>query len=242
MRSSDLGVDALPSGGSRRSLIRRAVSLPVVAIRVAWRRSGQAIARAAQISGVVLRRLILPPDHKWWSSLQFHEDWWDLRAAKVARLVPPTARVIDFGAGRSQLESLLDSSCSYLASDIVDRGPGTLICDLNASPLPNLDGVAADTAVFCGVLEYVRDLESLVAWLSGHVSFCVASYDCAPMGRYSIGYRWRRFYYRYASSYTEAALVVVFDNKGFSCITRDRWRSQRVFVFVNRQSTQQGSE
>jgi hypothetical protein len=75
-------------------------------------------------------------DRERWADLRNHEVDWDERTRAIARLIPPGSHVIEFGAGRRQLESRLPEDCSYSASDLVDRGLGTLLCDLNRRPLP----------------------------------------------------------------------------------------------------------
>ena len=51
-----------------------------------------------------------------------------------------------------------------MPSDMVDRGPGTIICDLNIRPLPDLGSGTYDVAVLLGVLEYLRDVPSFLDW------------------------------------------------------------------------------
>ena len=127
-------------------------------------------------------------------------------------MVPKRTRVIEFGAGTRPLERCLDPSCTYVASDLVERGPDTFVCDLNRRPLPDLSRLRPDVAVFAGVLEYVRDVPSVVAWLSGHVRYCVVSYAVArPAGLVrALAAGARRTYYGYMNSYSEAELVAVF--------------------------------
>src|ERR1700677_4824121 len=82
---------------------------------------------------------------------------WDERTLILASLLPGNSRVIEFGAGRRQLELHLPAGCTYIASDLVDRGKDTLVCDLNVEPRPDLSRLGIDTAVFGGVLEYIQD-------------------------------------------------------------------------------------
>jgi hypothetical protein len=177
-------------------------------------------------------------DYRRWSNLENYESWWDARTEKLARLVPPGSRVIEFGAGRRQLEKLLHPGCAYLPSDLVDRGPNTLVCDLNARPLPDLSGLGVNAAVFGGVLEYIKDVESLTAWLASHVAHCVVSYDCDSQAT-GLADRLRRrldrSYFGYMNSYREEELVGFFERAGFQCVQRESWTSQRLFVFVNNQ-------
>ena len=108
---------------------------------------------------------------------------WEPRNKQLAALVPKNTRVIEFGAGKRVLERYLDPSCTYVPSDVVDRGPGTILCDLNERPLPSLDGY--DVAVLSGVLEYVRDVPSMLDWLTQLVGVCVLTYAPAKANGYS---------------------------------------------------------
>jgi hypothetical protein len=119
-------------------------------------------------------------------------------------------------------------------SDLVDRGPGTFICDLNRQPRPNLKPLAPDVAVFIGVLEYIRDLPSLVHWLSQQVHHCAASYDFAltrPRTVRRTLERLQRAYYGYMNTYTEDDLVALFTRASFMCVQKDTWNDQRLFLF-----------
>src|SRR5436190_22890161 len=100
-------------------------------------------------------------DYRRWARAENLKDRWDSRTKLIASLVPAGSRVIEFGAGKRQLERHLHPSCTYLPSDIVDRGPGTLIIDLNADPLIDLGPHRVDPAALSGVLEYVHDLPPL---------------------------------------------------------------------------------
>ena len=135
--------------------------------------------------GMVVRtlrtRLFCVSDRERWKDLGNHDVDWDERTRAISGLVPPGSHVIEFGAGRRQLERLLPANCSYRPSDIVDRGSGTLLCDLNRRPLPILGRQAAlQIAVFSGVIEYVVDLPSVLAWLAPQIDRVIASYNCAP--------------------------------------------------------------
>jgi hypothetical protein len=200
-----------------------------------WRLRG-VLYTAARVVRNLSHQLTNQSDYRRWTNLTNYEPWWDSRTEKIARLIPPTSKLIEFGAGRRQLEKLLDPTCTYVPSDLEDRGPGTFVCDLNRRPLPDISHLNVDTAVLGGVLEYIHDLESLVEWLAQHVSLCVASYACAPPKKglfRRLRDRLDRFYFGYMNSYEEEELVDLFQRVGFRCIARDPWTSQRVFLFVN---------
>ena len=202
-------------------------------VRKLW----QSVYSAARVARNVVNCLRRQSDYRRWTDINNYEQWWDSRTQKIARFIPPNSRVIEFGAGRRQLEKLLDPTCSYVPSDLTDRGPGTLVCDLNRRPFPDLSHLNVDTAVFGGVLEYLQDLESLVEWLAQHVSLCVVSYACAPPrdGMFRLlRSSFDRYYYGYMNAYEEDQLIDIFRKGGFHCVARDLWTSQRLFLFGKR--------
>jgi len=188
---------------------------------------------ARWMKNVVLRSLGRS-DYERWADPGNLEAWWETRTQKLAAMVPKGTRVIEFGAGTRPLERCLDPSCTYLASDLVERGPDTFVCDLNRRPLPDLGPLHPDVAVFAGVLEYVGDVPSLVEWLSGQVRYCVASYAVArPAGLMrALTAGAQRTYYGYMNSYTETDLVSLFHQGGFACLRTDSWNDQRLFLFA----------
>jgi hypothetical protein len=152
----------------------------------------------------------------------------------LAGMIPPGSHVIEFGAGRRALESFLPPNCSYTPSDLVDRGPGTLICDLNRRPLPDLRNLSARVAVFAGVLEYIHDVATLTEWLSLQVQSCVASYECIrsePRAARRVVEMMHRASRGYVSHHTENELIALFEGTGFSCIRAEAWRDQKIFLF-----------
>jgi hypothetical protein len=163
---------------------------------------------------------------------------WDDRTRLIAGLVPADARVIEFGAGRRQLQQYLRPGCLYVPSDLVDRGADTLVCDLNRRPLPDLSRRGVNTAVFGGVLEYVYDPQSVVTWLSGYVQCCIVSYECADT-RSSDPQRSRESKVRarigWVNTFHEDEFVALFQSAGFALTHREVWRApdgdEPVFVF-----------
>ena len=201
-------------------------------------------AAAARITKNAGRKLLGRSDYNRWSNTENLESWWGARTEKIVGFIRPGARVVEFGAGSRHLEKLLDKSCVYFASDLVNRGSGTIVCDLNKRPLPDLTELSADVAVFSGVLEYIRDLDSLVAWLAGQISACVASYECVTPPATFLGAlrrRIRRIYYGYMNHYSEAELLAVFARAGLVCAETTVWENQRIFFFVAREQAQRAA-
>ena len=122
----------------------------------------------------LFRNLTKHSDYERWGAIKSLKADWDSRTEKITSLVAPQSSILEFGAGRLVLKSYLPASCQYTPSDLVNRGEGTIVCDLNKRPLPDFQ--TYDFAVFSGVLEYVYDVESLIWHLSRSVNNIVASY------------------------------------------------------------------
>ena len=158
-----------------------------------------------------------------WSLATEFESSWDERARIAASLIPAGTRVFDFGAGTRNLERFLDHSCCYTPCDVVPRGPGTVLLDLNRRPLPSIDN--ADVAVFCGVLEYVRDVDGVVHWLVSHFGTCIASYNCATSRKGTLARRREslsRAVNGWVSTIDEPELRAIFAAEGFELVARHR--------------------
>jgi hypothetical protein len=195
--------------------------------------------------GVFLRtlrsRLFGQTDLARWIDTSNFDAEWEERTQLIARIVPKHTRVIEFGAGKRQLESYLDPTCSYFPSDLVDRGGNTIVLDLNSRPLPDLSHLKLDVAVFAGVLEYISELDSVVLWLSYQVAMCIASYGCAhtqPRTIDRFNETIRRTGAGWINTFTEDALVQTFGAGGFILTETHDWHvgdsSERIFVFKHR--------
>ena len=183
----------------------------------------------------VLSTVLKQTDHSRWARPGSLESWWEPRTALLAAMLPSGSRVLEFGAGNGQLARYLDSSCTYTPSDLVDRGPGTLVCDLNARPLPQLPAGTFDVAVMLGVLEYLRDVPGLLDWLAERVPTCAVSYVCAEAKPWSLAEarEWldrRRM--GWMNSYRDDALVALFRDRGFEQQSDATWKNNRLFVFT----------
>ena len=178
-------------------------------------------------------------DYRRWSNPKSLHARWEPRTRMVAALIPDHSRVIEFGAGNRLLEKYLDPSCTYTPSDMVDRGPGTIVCDLNEHPLPDLGVGNYDVAVLIGVIEYVRDIPALLDWLTQYVSTFVLA--CAPAT--TRGYSLRalreaieRLGAGWMNDYQEDELVQLFAERGYSLAHDDNWEDQRLYVFAKANS------
>src|SRR5262245_52122872 len=90
----------------------------------------------------------------------------DLRAELAAQFVPAGARILDLGASPA-LRTLLPNGCNYATC-----GPGkkrqARAVDLSIDVFPTEAATRADVIVMLGVLEHVKDIESLFT----HLRFC----------------------------------------------------------------------
>ena len=194
--------------------------------------------------GVTVRtlrcRLFGTTDISRWRNAEMFPDDWEERTRLIAQLVPKGTRIIEFGAGRRNLESQIDPSCTYIPCDIVSRGENTLILDLNAKPLPDLRHLRPDVAIFAGVIEYISDLKSILTWLSQQVTTCIISYECAKTQSWRLARLMetiRRTGAGWVKTFSEEELVEIFRSGGFAPTERKDWRTldgdERIFVFRN---------
>lgn len=155
-------------------------------------------------------------------------DNWDQRTELMATRIPAGSSVIEFGAGRRQLERYLDPSCSYVPLDLVSRGAGTIVLDLNQRPLPDL-GRRFDVAVLAGVLEYIQRLPSFATWLAGISDSVIASYAVARTRPRSVGRlveRYRRAGAGWVNGYSEVELLDIFATAEFQLTEVIDWRTE----------------
>ena len=128
-----------------------------------------------------------------------------------------------------ELRSHLDSSCTYVASDLISRRSDTFVVDLEKRPLPGLSNDDFDVAVFAGVLEYVSDVPGVVSWIGEYVTACIFSYECAARtnGIYGrLKRTWDRAALGWVNSFTEEELKSIFTRAGFVCSTQELWNTK----------------
>lgn len=171
-----------------------------------------------------LRKALGASDYKKWSNEQNLKPDWDSRTEQMAKLIRGGTSVIEFGAGRLVLKPLLPENCSYAPSDLVDRGKGTIVVDLNSNPLPRFPQY--DVAVFSGVLEYINDVPRLISHLSNYVATILASYavtDANNKNRRAQGW---------VNDYSAEEIINIFKNAGFQCTHMEPYKSQIIYKFI----------
>jgi hypothetical protein len=165
-------------------------------------------------------------DYDRWSDVKNHRAAWDGRNQIIAQLIPDNASVFEFGAGRRILERYLKPTNKYTPSDIVSRGVGTYICDLNQRPLPCFP--KHDIAVFSGVLEYLYGLKTLPSALSDSFPTVIASYSIlenTPSLDERRAFDWK-------NHYSFLGFIQVFEQCGYICSENVYpWKKQIIFLF-----------
>jgi len=173
-----------------------------------------------------LRRRRGASDYARWATVDSLHTAWDSRTRIIATLIAPGSSVLEFGAGRLTLKDALPAGCTYTPSDLVSRGDGTIVCDLNSDVLPDFPPHAV--VVFSGVLEYVNDVPRLVRHLSRACQVFVTSYAVADTNRSTLFRRSCGWVNDFASDEFRR----VFESAGFRCESVHPWCDQKIFRFV----------
>jgi hypothetical protein len=167
--------------------------------------------RFVRTTATLRRKLLRKADHTRWTDAKSFCPEWSERAKIIAGLIPKGSRVIEFGAGMRQLQSYLDPSCTYIASDLISRGQ---------------------------VLEYISDAPSVLSWICQYVTACIFSYECTPRASHIYGrlkQTWNRAALGWVNAYTEDELKSIVTRAGFFCTTQTTWNAQDgsepIFVF-----------
>lgn len=173
----------------------------------------------------ILRKIRNGSDYKRWSKTVSLMPEWDSRTKRLGEFVLPGWSVIEFGAGRMVLKDSLPLGCSYTPSDIVDRGEGTIVCDLNHSVLP--DFLPYDVAIFSGVLEYVNDVPRLIFHLSNRSNVIVASYAVTDYNNNLINRRASGW----VNDLSSNEFIKIFRTAGYFLKKKERWHNQELYFF-----------
>lgn len=156
-----------------------------------------------------------------WKNKRELDSSWNQRTYILASYIEPGSRVIEFGAGNLSLKSRLPENCTYQASDIVNRDPDCLICDLNEEI--KIDLRSYDTAVFSGVLEYVYNVDRVIAQLSGNIKNIILSYACNDLSNAP------RLESGWLSDYSRVELEKIFAAYDYKITDYTTWRNQSLY-------------
>jgi glycosyltransferase involved in cell wall biosynthesis len=173
-----------------------------------------------------LRRCRGAADYPRWGDPGSLSPDWDSRTEQIARLIPPESTVLEFGAGRMTLKDRLPAGCTYTPSDLVDRGAGTIVCDLNARDLPAFP--PHDVAVFSGVLEYVNDISYLLSQINRPFRMIIASYAVRERASGKL----ERRSHGWVNDYTSGEFEEIFRRSGFRLDRVEDWCSQKIYRFA----------
>lgn len=196
--------------------------------RSASRRAAQHATTFLQGAKTALLITLRRSDTRRWSDKNnLHSDW-DERTKLLASFIAPNSKVLEFGAGRIVLPRFLPPGCTYTPSDLVDRGAGTIVCDLNAPQLPSFP--AQDVALLSGVLEYVHDIPRLVSHLATFCHTVSVSYAVRDFANQATAATRRPN--GWVNDYSSQELQDVFSREGFLLQEMIVWREQHLFKFV----------
>jgi len=76
-------------------------------------------------------KLFRKADTERWQDESNLDKLWIQRSKIIGGLIKDGSKVLEFGAGRGDLEQYLSPSCIYIPSDVVSRGEKSLTIDLN---------------------------------------------------------------------------------------------------------------
>ena len=177
-----------------------------------------------------IRKSFKKSDLKRWEPLSSFNKSWDGRTSEMSKFILPNSKILEFGAGRMILKDYLPENCTYIPSDIVDRGYGTIVCDLNKTPLPVFD--RCDYCVFSGVLEYVNNVPKLIEHLSEYVGCFIISYAVVKKGEIM-----KRGIHGWVNNYTHNNIIKIFEERAYSLTHNSNWLNQGIFVFCKKSYT-----
>jgi pyruvyltransferase len=142
------------------------------------------------------------------------------RIKRMAELIEPGI-VMDIGAGKMELKEFLPEGCKYIPVDFVKRCEDTILCDLNGKK----DFPVCDTAVFSGVLEYIKDIQETLYALKTKI--IIASYATWELNS---DINNRRFN-GWVNDFTESDIMTLFISCGFECLYREVLGTQVIYKF-----------
>ena len=136
-----------------------------------------------------------------WANINNFPDAWNERVDVMGRVLNEyfntNITLLDVGCGRMYLKSVLSQNTSYTGLDVVERGGGAIVADLN--DFSEWEKLGEYDVIFCsGSLEYLNDLEGFFRGVSGQCKYLFFSFSI--LGEQSMLERrrmgWRSHYSR----------------------------------------------
>jgi hypothetical protein len=158
-----------------------------------------------------------------WKDIERFPEAWSARIELMAAFAPPGSTVVDVGCGPMRLRRYL-RDCTYIPLDYCDRGPGTIVCDLNKEPLPKLE---VDCIFVSGCLEYLERPHAFIAQVATCCRLCIISY-CATDHVSNVAFRARNAWVNHLS---QQEVLESFRAAGMSLTSQAIHGDNGIFVF-----------
>lgn len=107
-----------------------------------------------------------------WKDVESFDDAWNARIEEMARHIPVSAKVVDYGCGREWLKQIIGEE-RYTGVDYAQRSHDTVVCDFNNREFPKIN---CDVAFISGCLEFIEDVDWFVDNVTDSCHRCVISY------------------------------------------------------------------
>jgi len=174
-----------------------------------------------------IQRFVNDSDYNRWSQNESLIADWDSRTLMMSDYIKAESSVLEFGAGRMVLKAHLPTGCKYTPSDIVSRGEGTIVCDLN-KVLPKFE--YHNYIIFSGVLEYVKNIDALIQQLKDKTEYIICSYSTKHLNSKN------RTIFGWINNHTNEELLLIFKKNAFQLKETNLWNTQTIYVFQKRDS------
>ena len=145
----------------------------------------------------------------WKNKERFNPAWKNRIEVMSTFLDSEDKSVVDLGCGPMWLKEFLDPGVAYTGVDYVDRGPGSVVRDLNKGEFSEVD---ADVYFVSGCLEYIHDPAWLIRMICSHTEKCVLSY--CDVGRFP-DRKWRESL-GWVNHLSKQEVIEMFRSHGFA--------------------------
>lgn len=174
-----------------------------------------------------LKKLLTARAATWQEVERFDPAWRERIERMCSFMRDDDLSVVDVGCGPMWLRDYLPSNARYVGVDYVDRGEGTIVCDLNEAGMPDL---VADVWFVSGCLEYLEDPERFIASAAKNARSCILSY-CELRHFPSLHERKKR---GWRNHLTAERIDALYSRHGMRLVHRETMPSSRNSIFVFR--------